>query len=161
MRLSDFTAKYPPAAPQRAAANPDELRKLGPADGVAMFTQPPAQAAQRVIPKMKGDSGCHLWVIEHGGIPYVLERAGVAPPLQSGRVTHTNLTGGAPASCGGEVWVDPGEAKRIYVNGCSGRYRPQTAKQLEDAVAVLAGLGFEVVSFGWDDEAQRPAMVLR
>ena len=85
----------------------------------------------------------------------------MTPPLASGKVKHTNLTGGQPASCGGELWFEAPYAKRLYVNGCSGRYGPQTAQQLEDAISVFRGLGYEVISFEWDTEANQPAKVLR
>ena len=118
----------------------------------------------RASPESSTDArqGKHLWVFFESAIPYVLEAAPKASPaLTSGVGKHTNLTGGAPASSGGELWVDPASANLIYVNGASGRYGPTSPAALEDAVAVFHGRGFEVVSFGWDDDAGKPARVLR
>jgi hypothetical protein len=110
-------------------------------------------------PEKKGDPGCHLWVIDASGVPYILERAPVAPALAGGRVKHTNITGGGPAACGGELWFET--PTRLYVNGCSGRYGPAAPKQLDDAAEVFRDMGYEVISFGWDPATDRPAMVLR
>jgi hypothetical protein len=120
-----------------------------------------APASDRSVPKKKGDPGCHLWVFTASDRPYILEVAKVAPELESGRVKHSNLTGGGSAACGGELWVDPADDFHLYLNGCSGRYGPTSPEQLKDAVSVLLDVGFRVTSFGWDVDAGRPAMVLR
>ena len=96
------------------------------------------------------------------GVPYIHERAlTVRPPLETGVAKHTNLTGGAPASCGGELWIDPVDPRRLYVSGASGRYGPDSEQQLNDAVDVMRGRGFLVESFGWDAETNLPARVYR
>lgn len=158
--LDTFIQKYPPAAPRRTPANTDECRHLVLADGVLDLDPAPAHSPVTGLPADLG--ACHLWVIWPQGAPYVPERAGgVQVPLESGVAKHTNLTGCAPASCGGELWIDPVNPKKLYVNGCSGRYGAQTLKQLDDAVSLLQSLGYSVVSFGWDDETNLPAKVLR
>jgi|SRR6478752_2733753 len=161
MDLATYVATYPPVPPRRSVSNEDERRHLGEADGVRELAGPPAFASERNVPSRKGDTGCHLWVIQHTSIPYVCEYEQVVPPLQSGRVTHTNLTGGGAASFGGELWIDPIDDNHLYVNGCSGRYGPQTETQLNDAVVVLETRGYAVTSFGWDHDTAAPAMVLR
>jgi hypothetical protein len=161
MTIEEFVRKYPPRPPKISPANPDESRQLTQADGVLEFQRAPAVATEKYVPRKKGDPGCHLWVFIPNRAPYILERSAVAFSLQSGVVKHTNLTGGGPASCGGEVWIDPVDDKRIYLNGGSGRYGPESELQLSDAAQVLADLGFLVESFGWDDDAGRPAMVRR
>jgi hypothetical protein len=90
-------------------------------------------------------------------IPYLLELApNVAPRLETGKVKHTNLTGGGTASCAGELWIAVSNTARLYVNGASGRYGPTTSQQLDDAVAVFRDLGFDVISYGWNEETQKP-----
>jgi hypothetical protein len=154
--LQDFVARYPATGPRRAAANNDELRELGSGDGVQLLTGTPAQG-QTGLPDE--EQARHLWVVRVSGqvdLPYILERApNVKPRLTSGVAKHTNLTGGRHASCGGELWIDA-STSRLYVNGCSGRHGPLSREQLEDACEVFRGLGFDVVSYGWDDETQRP-----
>src|SRR5512142_1442510 len=107
MTVGQFVAAYPPHPPSKAPAHADELRKLTAADGVSLLPAAPIQqVAVTPKPAKKGDPGCHLWVIDATGVPYILERAPVAPPLAGGRVKHTNLTGGGPAACGGELWFE-------------------------------------------------------
>lgn len=160
MDLGTFLTRYPPALPRRAHANDDELRLLAEADGVLALDVAPA------APSTTGDpsdlSARHLWVIWPAGVPYILERApAVSPPLQSGVAKHSNLTGGGAASCGGELWVDPVDPSKLYVNGASGRYGPKTPQQLVDAVVLIRDRGFQVESFGWDADTNLPARVYR
>lgn len=158
--LPAFMQKYPPAPPRRSPANEDELRLLGPRDGVLDLDRAPA--ATPVKGRPDEIAARHLWVIWGEGLPYLHELAPqVQRPLESGVAKHTNLTGGAPASSGGELWVDPLDDSKLYVNGASGRYGPRTPQQLEDAVALMRGLGFSVQSFGWDYDVDLPARVLR
>jgi len=63
------------------------------------------------------------------------------PPLECECAKHTNLTGGAPACCGG--------------------YPPRTRVELADAIDVFQSFGFEVVSAGWDDDNDRPERTFR
>ena len=107
--------------------------------------------------------GRHLWVIVPAEVRVILETAPDVrpPPLSLGVAKHTNLTGGGPAACGGELWLDPADNRKLYANGGSGRYPPRTPKQLEDAIQVLAGLGFTVVSAGWSEDNDVPERVFR
>ncbi|MHB8878318.1 MAG: hypothetical protein ACYC8T_31870, partial [Myxococcaceae bacterium] len=160
----EFCAKHPARHPRKEPENPSELRLLTEPEGVFRLGSPPAESETRASPATSSDvrHGRHLWVFFDVAVPYVLEAAPRAnPALTSGIAKHTNLTAGAPAECGGELWVDPATANLIYVNGASGRYGPETPEELNDAVAVFRSKGFEVVSFDWDDDAGKPARVLR
>jgi hypothetical protein len=164
MTLEEFCAKYPARPPRRVADNPSELRLLSEQEGVRRLASPPAETTTPASPRLNSDVryGRHLWVFLETAVPYLLEVAPMASPaLTSGVAKHTNLTGGSPASCGGELWIDPVDAKVLYMNGASGRYGPETPQQLADAVSVLQSRGFEVISFGWDEDANRPARILR
>ena len=59
------------------------------------------------------------------------------------------------------MWFETATSTRIYVNGASGRYGPTSAEQLEDVIHVFRGLGYDVVSFGWDHDAGKAHRVLR
>ncbi len=83
------------------------------------------------------------------------------PPLSLGRVKHSNLTGGGPASCGGEIWLDAVDSRLLHVSGASGRYRARTPEQLEDAVRVFEAFGFRVRSAGWSEENDWPERTFR
>ncbi len=164
MTLDEFCKKYPPNAPRKAADNESELRLLTEEEGMRYLGHPPAETTTSASPRLSPDvrQGRHLWVFRETLIPYLLEAAPMASPaLTSGAAKHTNLTGGSPASCGGELWIDPVDAGILYVNGASGRYGPQTPQQLADAVTVFESRGFNVVSFGWDEDVGKPARILR
>jgi hypothetical protein len=125
--------------------------------------QAPLPVAQTGSPSSPNShSTRHLWVFS--GAPdslTILELAQISPSLQSGKVKHSNLTGGADASCGGELWVDSTNASQLYVNGCSGRYGPQDPAELNAACAVFSQQGFVVKNFGWDTDTDRPARIWR
>jgi hypothetical protein len=161
MNVEAFLDKYPSQEPARPSFHPDERRPLGESDGLRLLRPPPPDVEVKARPVKEGDDGLHLWVIDERGIPYLLERASVQPPLHGGKVKHTNLTGGGKAACGGEVWFDPVAEAKVFINGCSGRYGPRTPEQLADAESVFADLGYDVVSFGWNPDANRPFKVLQ
>ena len=80
---------------------------------------------------------------------------GFGMSLESGVIKHTNLTGGAPAFSGGELlFLDP---QTVVVNGCSGRYGPRSAQELDLVVQAFANSGYGVWSMGFDDEVNRPS----
>lgn len=165
-----YVEKREPLPPHKKAEHDDEVRLLGPSDGVFDLEAGPAMATATVLledrvdplPHGSPDEGRHLWVIAKAGAPALLEEApNVKPPLQLKKAKHTNLTGGAEAYCGGEVWFDPDDDTTIYVNGASGRYGPQKREDLEDAVSFFRHLGFNVVSFGWDEDNDWAVRVYR
>ncbi len=159
--VADFVSKYPRQGPNRPADTPDQTRELTVEDGVIALDAAPFPEPMPGRPGFP--EGKHLWVIFDPGLPVLLEMAPRVrpPPLSSGCAKHTNLTGGRPACCGGELWVDPVSASRLWINGGSGRYQPRTPAELEDAVRVFQGLGYQVVSAGWNDDNGKPARVFR
>ena len=106
-----------------------------------------------VPPKQRNSATTHLylWVIDLAGIPYILERA--LPELGGKLPKHTNLTGGKPASIGGEFWFRTQAS--LFLSGKSGRYGPRNEQQLADAVTVFEDYGYEVLSLGWEDGLPR------
>jgi hypothetical protein len=161
MTLKAFAAKHPVQGPNKPHETQDQLRLLTIADGVVSLKRAPFPAPVAGRPGFP--EGKHLWLILPTDVPVILETAPNAqpPPLQSGCAKHTNLTGGAPACCGGELWVDAVSASRLYINGGSGRYQPRTPIELEDAVQVFESFGFQVQSAGWNEENDKPARVFR
>jgi hypothetical protein len=163
MELKTFVTKYPPGPPAKPPDNEDQLRLLTPDDGVVRLEDNAATEALSVTVSKPGtgDGKC-LWVIVSDAVPAIVElapRARVA--LQSGVAKHTNLTGGGHASCGGECWVDAVVEKRLWVNGGSGRYRPSSPQHLDDAVAVIRLLGYDVISAGWSTDNDWPERTFR
>ena len=160
MTLVEFARTHPPQLPRIPSQNPDQDRLLGIADGVFSLADLPVD--NPVFGARGTPEGRYLWVISVGAIPAILETAPrVQPPLQSAVAKHTNLTGGDPACCGGELWLDVVAAERLHVTGASGRYPPRSPEELANAVSVLREIGFVVESAGWDTDNERPARVFR
>jgi hypothetical protein len=159
--LSEFARKHRLQGPNKRAETEDQCRKLTPEDGVVLLAQAPFPDP---VPGRRGTrEGKYIWVIVPTEVPVILEMGPHVrpPPLQSGVAKHTNLTGGEAACCGGELWVDPISADRLYLNGGSGRYQPRTREELADAVGVFEGLGYRVVSAGWSDDNDKPERTFR
>ena len=135
----------PPREQRLLLAAADGARSLGPApaSGV-LFGRPP------LFWDDPDAAGCYLWVIDATGVRYVRESP--LPALDGELPKHTNLTGGEAASVGGGLWFDSGgNGAKLHLSGGSGRYPPDSAAQLDDAVRVFEELGYTVVSLGWDD----------
>ena len=128
----------------------DEAVQLTPSSGFRLLPVAPApDVALGYPPKAKGDprsKKCYLWVINDDGIPFIREIS--IPALNGQMPKHTNLTGGRPAYIGGELWFETDA--RIFVSGGSGRYPPEGAGQLADAVGVFESYQYAVTSLGWD-----------
>lgn len=157
-----YRAAHPLQGPKLPIANPDERRILTNSDGVQAFSDAPCPVQKQDL----NPSGEHphedkrcLWVICARDVPFIPEHAPVAPPLQSGVCKHTNLTGGADAHCGGEVWFVSG--KRLILNGASGRYPPRHQAELQEIATAFRNAGYQVWSMGWDNEANCAARVPR
>lgn len=76
--------------------------------------------------------GRYLWVINKEGLWLILEATPNPESKIRGCVCHTNITGGAKALHGGELWF--GEDDTIYYNFKSGRYGHPTNDQ---AIAIF------------------------
>lgn len=159
--LREFLERYPsrPYQPPDSPYPDSQLEQVGPADGLWYLNEVPDTAPKGDPRTVHEDDGknCHLWVIDERGRPCISQM----PParLSDGKLHHTNLTGGGGASVGGEVWF--GEPPRIYLSGSSGRYPPRHSEHLEDAERLFREVGFDVVSLGWDSEAEKPQRVWR
>lgn len=91
----------------------------------------------------------HLWVVREQDAVHAAENCAFGRALGNGKIKHTNLTGGAAAFAGGELlWL--GE-DQVLVNGCSGRYKPRSAKEMQAAAEAFADAGYRVWSTGYDE----------
>ena len=68
----------------------------------------------------------YLWIIDEQGLKLILEST-PNEYADRGIVCHTNITGGAKALQGGELWF--GDDKKVYINYKSGRYGAGIGKQ--------------------------------
>jgi hypothetical protein len=139
----------------------DELRQIALAEGLQSLTSAPNQAAKTGVAPTKAresEDTKYLWVIAAEDVPLALECNNTAK-LQRGYLSHTNLTGGADAHSGGELWFT--DASVLILNGGSGRYPPQSEAELEQAALAFKAMGYKVANMGWDDETDTPARYLR
>lgn len=85
--------------------------------------------------------GCYLWIIDEGGLRLLLE-ATPNPHTERQCVCHTNITGGANALQGGELWF--GVDDRVHINFKSGRYGAKTMIQSEAVLTYFRFVGYEI-----------------
>jgi hypothetical protein len=139
----------------------DELRQITLAEGFQSLTLAPNQAATIGVAPAKAkesEDTKYLWVIAADDVPLALERNNTAK-LQRGYLSHTNLTGGADAHSGGELWFTG--ASVLILNGGSGRYPPRSEAELEQVALAFKAMGYKVANIGWDSETDTPARYLR
>lgn len=124
-----------------------------------MTTPPQEKVIFGSPPTNFGDSEAtkYLWVIGEFDIPLVQEHGDYGKTLNNNRACHTNLTGGAPAYCGGEIWFESNT--KIFINGGSGRYPVESSEQLEDICKSLEDAEYQAHHMGWDEELNRPNRV--
>ena len=140
-------SKRPPRSTKEFDAN--EFKQWSAAYGVRVLMSAPAQDVEFGKPGAKPHEdgiNTYLWVIDDQGIPYVIERPIDGRPVPK----HTNLTGGAAAYIGGQIWFSSGTD--LFLSGGSGRYPPRNEIELCDAAGVFESYGYMVTSLGWDEK---------
>ena len=135
-----------------------EAVQLTPSGGFRLLPVAPAPDVALGYPPKARQESCnrYLWVINDDGIPFILET--LIDDLNGEKPKHTNLTGGRPAYVGGELWFET--CARIFVSGGSGRYPPDGAGQLDDAVGVFESYRYTVTSLEWDEEIDKARRIL-
>lgn len=156
-----FLEKYPAQPPRRNPGHQDEVILLGRKDGVLEFSLPPMSFTHAGHPSGEGleVKNTYLWVIMSDKIPYILEKGEASLRLHGREVKHTNLTGGGPAHCGGEIWFSTDGF--FFFSGRSGRYGPESEEKLKDTAESLQASGHSFICLGWDEEVGRPSIILR
>ena len=161
--LASFRSAFPARPPDRnRISHEDQLVRLGVEDGVRFLIEAPIEGVAPGDPPedTRRGTGCHLWVIDERGVPFILEQAPAAARLHDRVAKHSNLTGGEPAHCGGEVWFEEASTAKLWVSGGSGRYGPRSPEEMESAVAVFMAFGYATISLGWDEQTNRALRVL-
>jgi hypothetical protein len=157
-----YRKKYASRGPNLANKRfDDELRQLTIAEGLNELAPPPCTAAKTGAPPSmakEAESTKYLWVVAPSTVPFALELLANAK-LQRGRLSHTNLTGGGRAHCGGEMWFT--DVSIIVMNGGSGRYPPRSMDELDDVAKAFKAVGYKVAHMGWDEDTNTPARFLR
>lgn len=146
--LDGFRRNYQLRPPRRKKDHTkNQYVGLNKRDGLKTLQQAPTTKVDYgTSPKSSSDNGTntYLWVINERGVFYIKEvrikRIGDAEPK------HSNLTGGGKAYLGGEMWFESDTT--LWINGRSGRYPPESAAQLNEAVRVFKSLGYRVHLLG-------------
>lgn len=160
MDFANFRATYPLRAPvQRCIQNKDELIPIPSTEGLALFPDGVRHGVHLSdVPRSVSERGnTYLWVVAANDVPFALESIEFGKKLESGKIKHTNLTGGSNAHCGGELWFI--EDKKLLLSASSGRYGPQSEQEMDDVALAFKNEGFEVASLGFD-ESGYPCTVL-
>ena len=161
MDIAEFRERYakrPPSHRQTGIRLDHEYVKWGDDLGVRLMQPAPVRNVEFGSPATEpGKIGVntYIWVIDDSGVPYIIERPIDHRPAPK----HTNLTGGADAYIGGEVWFS--DSSNLFLSGGSGRYRPLGERQLNDAAEVFESYGYIVKSLGWDIESGMAIRYLR
>lgn len=160
-----YCARYPLKAMSRAPLNADETRQMTPEDEMRELSEAPVGAGLFVQSSHLPDSTLnaerdrHLWVIGESTVPYALESCAWGAKLETGRIKHSNLTGGNPAHSAGEAWFM--DSSSIVLNANSGRYGSKSVEEFEHIVYCFLECGYRVASMGFDIEnPTRPNAVL-
>lgn len=140
--------------------NQGETIQMTAADGLLQWVdgnQLPPQSSPSTSPKITEAQikNRMLWVVRAEDVVYAQEHCPFGMALESKMIKHTNLTGGALAFSGGELILLEDESA-IVVNGCSGRYGPQSTEELDDIVTAFSRSGYAVWAMGYDADADRP-----
>jgi hypothetical protein len=152
--IAPYRAQFPAKPMKRPADNEDEVRQMQPADGLYELPAPPAPqptfARHGSLPNSdaNADEARHLWVIRSADFPVGLEACVWGQGLASKKIKHSNLTAGAPAHSGGEIWFIGDD--RIALNACSGRYGAENEAEFDLIVGALRRSGYHVASTGFD-----------
>jgi hypothetical protein len=159
-----FRVKYGPArAPQpNKIRNTDETIQMTIQDGLQILSDGPAVPTATIpttpILDDTRESDRRLWAVRKADVVHALENCHYGTTLQTGKIKHTNLTGGADAFCGGELLFL--SERTIVVNGGSGRYGPRSKAEMNDVAKAFRDSGYDVWCQGYDDETSSPFPLL-
>src|SRR5882672_8818343 len=132
---------------------PDEVRLITAAEGLVDLTTAPTNAFQQGVPpgmQVTDSINKYLWVIGPGEVPVAIEGPRPERQVQRGSLSHTNLTGGGNAHCGGELWFI--DDSTVIINGASSRYAPRGASELNEIAVSFKACGYRTATMGWNDE---------
>jgi hypothetical protein len=136
----------------------DGLRYLE--DGpVATGTSPPTESPPLIDDARANDA--FLWAVRVEDVPIAPEKcdfARAAAGLPENKIKHSNLTGGAPAYCGGEILFINDEI--LVISGRSGRYGPRSEAEMLAVARAFRESGYHVLSMGWDSGAGYPSPLI-
>jgi hypothetical protein len=124
-------------------------------DGLQQWNDGSSAAIESDPPSLGRDpQGIHLWAVRPEDVVQAEETCAFGKSLKSGVIKHTNLTGGAPANCAGElIFMDD---QVIALNGASGRYGPSNKEEMTAVAKAFRESGYGVWNYGFDEEINFP-----
>ena len=152
-----FRGNYPPKTLDHTLVrNPGELELISAEDGRRSWQMGPGGPDDVPDPPegLQDGQDVNLWVIDSDNVPYALECGEFGKRSETGRLKHSNLTGGGDAHCGGELVLISHNV--IALNGCSGRYGPRSEQELSAVANAFRASGYGVWQYGWDAGTNRP-----
>jgi hypothetical protein len=137
---------------QNVCANSDVFSlRVAPAPEVLVGAHPTA--------RYSAGEKMHVWLVLPDDVVYSEEAGASGMKTERKRLSHTNLSGGGKAHCGGELWFRDDHS--IWLTGGSSRYAPRTQEELDLIVNSFVDSGYSVCSCGWDEEMAGPARFFR
>lgn len=146
-----FRASYPAKHPMKPAGHDDEFKLIDAPDLVHLCDGPGADAPGNPPEIGREPDGVKLWAVRPDDVVHALEVCDIAGSLNDGVIKHTNLTGGEPAHCAGELLVL--DEATLVVNGGSGRYGPTSEAEMLAVVKAFKDSGYGVWYYAYDDES--------
>jgi hypothetical protein len=140
----------------------DELKDMSSAPDVLDVVEPPVKECLIGIPptlERRAGEGAYIWLVRPSDVLYSLESGSSGKSLSRKRLAHTNLSGGAEAFCGGELWFK--DESSVMITGGSSRYPPRSGDELSEVVDSFRAAGYMVASCGWSEEIDAPARLFR
>jgi hypothetical protein len=140
----------------------DETQNVRPnSDVISLRVAPAAEiltGAPPTEPRSAGEK-MHVWLVLPDDVVYSEEMGASGMATERKRLSHTNLSGGEKAHCGGELWFR--DESSIWITGGSSRYAPRTQEELELVARSFVDSGYSVCSCGWDEGIAGPARFFR
>ncbi|WP_162806633.1 hypothetical protein [Sphingosinicella terrae] len=154
--FDQFRSKFP-AKPcnMDEVQDASELTPMTPEQGLRFWIDGPGAPTSDTPPQIDvAPTGKELWVVRTDDVVHSTETSAFAQTLVRKVLKHSNLTGGEPAHCGGELLFLKDDV--IALNGASGRYGPQTEEEMSAIATAFRRSGYGVWSLGFDTEAGWP-----
>lgn len=141
---------------------PDEVRLITATEGLVDLTTAPINTFHQGVPpgmQVTDSINKYLWVVGPNEVPIAIEGPRPTEQLARGYLSHTNLTGGGNAHCGGELWFI--DDSTVIINGASSRYAPRGASELNEVALDFKASGYRTATMGWNDETGASNRYLR
>lgn len=156
---TEFSLQLPDLANKR---HDDEVIDVSSNSDVYSFLAAPATdfllGDPPTRPRTAGEK-MHIWLVLPRDVVFSEEAGASGASTHRGRLSHTNLSGGGEAHCGGELWFR--DEQSIWITGGSSRYAPRSGEELQAITKSFLSSGYSVCSCGWDSENAAPARFFR